>query len=146
MRRKWADIQKVTWDRASVLRHSLTPFEKILWKRLRGGQLGFKVRRQHPIGPYVVVFFVQDAQLVIEVDGDTHADEKQIEHDQRRTEYLRQKGIRVIRFGNRHIANDINSVIDNILMETGVALPEAPLSPPKTATQILGGDQKDDYE
>ena len=47
----------------------MSPPEAMLWAELRRSKQGFKVRRQHPIGPYVADFFVRDANLVIEVDG-----------------------------------------------------------------------------
>lgn len=58
--------------RAREFRHAMTPAEEVLWKRLRNRQLGFKVRRQHPIGRFITDFYCAEARLAIEIDGDTH--------------------------------------------------------------------------
>jgi very-short-patch-repair endonuclease len=47
----------------------MTDVEKKLWWRLRNDQLGVSIRRQHPIGPYIVDFLAPSVDLVIEVDG-----------------------------------------------------------------------------
>jgi very-short-patch-repair endonuclease len=80
--------------RAKELRHELTPAEKKLWARLRNGQVnGLQFRRQHAVGTYIVDFYCAKAKRVIEVDGDSHAE--QIEYDQARTEYLNERGYTV---------------------------------------------------
>jgi very-short-patch-repair endonuclease len=94
------DISIVTLNRARKLRRNLTNAEVELWTRLRRHQLGVAVRRQHPIGPYVLDFFVPSATLAIEIDGPSHLETDQIEHDEARTQYLSGRGIRVIRFSN----------------------------------------------
>ncbi len=97
--------------RAKELRRELTPAEKKLWARLRNGQLnGFQFRRQHAVGTYIVDFFCAKAKLVIEVDGDTHAE--QIEYDAQRTTWLNeQKHYRVLRFTNDEVHRQIEAVI-----------------------------------
>jgi very-short-patch-repair endonuclease len=53
--------------RARALRRAETPAEQVLWRWLRGRKLeGAKFRRQHPLGPFVVDFFSEEARLVIE--------------------------------------------------------------------------------
>jgi len=67
----------VTVDRARELRRNETAAEKRIWSRLRAHRFqGFKFRRQHPIGRYVVDFVSLGAHLVIEVDGDSHGDDR----------------------------------------------------------------------
>ena len=67
---------------AGDLRKSMTPAEKVLWKRLRNRQLkGFRFRRQHPMKDFIVDFFCYDAMLVIEVDGEVHNETHQQERD-----------------------------------------------------------------
>jgi very-short-patch-repair endonuclease len=79
----------------------MTGPEKRLWSRLRARQLqGIKFRRQHGIGPYIVGFYCPEQSLVIEVDGDSHADAEQIQRDQRRDRYLQSIGLRVVRYRN----------------------------------------------
>jgi BirA family biotin operon repressor/biotin-[acetyl-CoA-carboxylase] ligase len=101
--------------RARELRRAMTPAEKKLWQRIRDNQLGAQFRKQHAVGPYVVDFFCAKAKLVVEVDGDTHADPKQAEYDAERTEWLNeQKHYRVIRFWNSEILRSIEGVLIQI--------------------------------
>jgi very-short-patch-repair endonuclease len=69
--------------KARALRLNVTEAEKLLWSRLRGGQLGHSFRRQHPIPPYIVDFACIAAHLIIEADGGHHAAPD--EHDRRAT-------------------------------------------------------------
>ena len=67
---------RVTVPVARKLRLTPRDAEIRLWSRLRGKQLaGFRFRRQHPLGPYVVDFFCAEAKLIVEVDGGQHADD-----------------------------------------------------------------------
>ena len=71
------------------LRSNMTGPEAQLWSRLRAQQLqGLKFRRQHGIGPYIVDFYCAEQSLVIEVDGDSHADADQVVKDRQREQYL----------------------------------------------------------
>ena len=98
--------------RARELRRAMTPAEKKLWQHIRDNQLGAQFRRQHAVGPYIVDFFCAKAKLVVEVDGDSHADPKQAEYDTQRTEWLNeQKEYRVIRFWNNQVLHDTEHVL-----------------------------------
>ena len=55
-----------------LLRNAPTSAEKLLWSGLKGKQTGYKFRRQHSLGPFIVDFFCPKLRLVIEVDGATH--------------------------------------------------------------------------
>ena len=89
--------EPVTLRRARSLRANQTDSEARLWGELRGRKLhGWKWRRQAPIGPFIVDFFCPAARLVVELDGSHHLD--QVEYDGRRTRYLEQRGLRVVRF------------------------------------------------
>ena len=101
-------------NRARELRRDLTQAEALLWDRLRGGQLsGWKFRRQHPIGRFIVDFYCAEAGLVVEVDGGVHRE--QAEYDAVRTEMLEAEGYRVIRFGNHEIVEDLDGVLGRIM-------------------------------
>ncbi len=103
---------------ARLLRQRQTPAEHRLWAMLQNRQLlGYKFRRQHPIGPYVTDFYCAEAKLIIEVDGDIHAYGKQIQHDAERTQYLTTEGYRVIRFTNDEVLQNLNAVAE-IILET----------------------------
>ena len=91
-------------------RKNPTPAETLLWNKiLRNKQLaGYKFTRQKPLGNYVVDFYCTELQLVIEVDGDSHAE--QVFYDQQRTEWLASQNIRVMRFTNRDVLQNLEGV------------------------------------
>lgn len=97
------------------LRSDMTGPEKRLWSRLRSRQLqGSKFRRQHGIGPYIVDFYCPEQSLVIEIDGDSHADAEQIQKDQRRDRYLQSIGLRVVRYTNDYIMKNLDGVLEDL--------------------------------
>lgn len=97
------------------LRREMTLSEKKLWLKLRGKQFKFlKFRRQHGIGPYVVDFFCPAKKIAIEVNGDIHAFEKQIEQDKRREDFLKELGIQIIRYTNNDILKNIEGVMEDL--------------------------------
>jgi very-short-patch-repair endonuclease len=103
----------LTRDAARRLRRDQTDAERILWSRLRGKRiLGFKFRRQHPIGNFFADFFCLEAKLVIELDGSQHAD--QTDRDELRTEYIHKLGCTVLRFWNHEVISEIDLVIQRI--------------------------------
>ncbi len=98
---------------ARRLRANPTDAEIRLWSRLRRKHLdGFRFRRQHPMGPYVVDFFCPEAKLVVEVDGGQHADSAS---DAVRTRWLEAGGHRVIRFWNNDVLANTEGVLLTIL-------------------------------
>jgi very-short-patch-repair endonuclease len=93
----------------------MTGPEPRLWSRLRARQLqGLKFRRQHGIGPYIVDFYCPEQSLVIEVDGDSHADADQILKDQLRDRYFQSLGLHVIRYINDDILKNLDGVLENL--------------------------------
>lgn len=107
-------IQPEIRQRARELRQPQTPAEQILWRCLRNSQLdGMKFRRQHPIGRFIVDFYCAQTRLVIEIDGDSHAE--QVEYDQMRTNRLESQGYRVIRFTNIDVLKNLDTVLKEIL-------------------------------
>ena len=83
--------------RARELRRRMTRPELMLWEVLRGRPGGFKFRRQHPIGGYVLDFFCMSAQVAVEVDGAGHEMGTCPQRDTRRDRWLSDQGIRVVR-------------------------------------------------
>ncbi len=101
----------VTLPLARKLRLTPTDAEIRLWSRLRRKQLeGFRFRRQHPLGPYVVDFFCPEAKLVVEVDGGQHADDGET-----RTRWIEAQGYRLIRFWNNDVLANTEGVLSTIL-------------------------------
>jgi len=97
--------------RARTLRTNLTDAERRLWSRLRGKQIfGIQFYRQRPIGNYIVDFYAPTVRLVIEVDGEQHLETAQARYDTRRSEYLAGIGLRVLRFEDREVLLELESV------------------------------------
>lgn len=114
-----ARVTAETRARAKQLREEATFPERFLWSRLRANQIGgLHFRRQHPIGAYIVDFFCHEARLVVEVDGVSHDDRERNDAD--RTRYLQALGLRVIRFSDDEVLNDLNNVVYRIAYEAGI--------------------------
>ena len=106
--------------RAKSLRHSMTPPERHLWyDYLRTSP--WKFQRQKPIGPYIVDFICYEHRLILELDGESHADDDAYNHDERRDSYLRKQGFRVLRLTNRDIQNHSQDVCT--IVEQAIASP-----------------------
>ena len=97
---------------ARALRKNMTQPEIILWQCLRGEQLGYKFRRQVPMGPYIVDFLCFSKKLAIEVDGVHH--ELQQTYDLKRTKWLELNGFTVIRFWNEEVLHSLEGVLGRI--------------------------------
>ena len=103
---------------ARQLRKNSTKQERILWKLLRNNNLkNFKFKRQYPIGNYIVDFICRDKWLIIEIDGGQHNQEEDIIKDSERTDYLKSRGFKVIRFWNCDIDKNKQGVYKRILKE-----------------------------
>ncbi len=61
--------QSVLRQRARDLRKNSTDAERHLWYYLRANRLGFKFKRQVPIGEFIVDFVCLEKRLIIELDG-----------------------------------------------------------------------------
>lgn len=97
------------------LRSSMTDAEQLLWQRLRRKQiLGLQFYRQKPMLNFIVDFYCPAASLVIECDGSQHFTVEGLEADRVRDEALAQLGLRVLRFDNLQILNEIDRVIEQI--------------------------------
>jgi very-short-patch-repair endonuclease len=93
----------------------MTETERRVWSRLRSRQVGgYKFRRQVPVGPYVVDFMCVSDRLAIEVDGSGHQDERK---DDRKTNWLRSHGYRVLRIPVRDIDESMDDVVHGIYLE-----------------------------
>src|SRR5689334_4465027 len=101
--------------RRKELRKVSTVAETVLWKYLKGRQLdGKKFRRQSSVGPYIVDFFCPEKRVVVELDGARHFGPAAGDYDDRRTRYLEERGIKVIRFENRRLYKDLEGVLEEI--------------------------------
>ncbi|MBI4063665.1 MAG: endonuclease domain-containing protein [Elusimicrobia bacterium] len=111
--------------RARQLRQNWTDAENKFWRLLRLRNIGgYKFRRQHPIGPYIVDFCCLKKRLVIELDGGQHA--RSIGYDRQRTEFLQARGYRVMRVWDNEALTNADGVLEKVLE----ILEEKPLTLP----------------
>ena len=103
--------------RRKELRNDSTSEEVLLWLRLKNSQTGFKFRRQHSIGGYIVDFYCPVKKLVIEVDGPQHSKKENKEYDRTRSDYFKGLNIKVLRFTNREVATETQRVVSKIKKE-----------------------------
>lgn len=111
--------EKRLTNTARKLRRAMTDAEKLLWSRLRGGQLdGAKFVRQFPIGNAIADFASRSARLVIELDGRQHGDSST---DAARTHGIEAHGYTVIRFWNTDVIANIEGVLEVIANQLAIA-------------------------
>jgi very-short-patch-repair endonuclease len=120
--------QKISQEkmaRAKELRRDMTPAERRLWKRLKANQLdGWHFRRQQIIDGLIVDFYCHKAGLVVEVDGPIHKTQKV--EDTERTQALNARNLRVLRFTNREVMNDIEVVLKVIASHLSTVSTDSP--------------------
>ena len=115
-------------SRPQQLRTNATEAEQKIWYFLRNRQSEkFKFRRQHPIGVYIVDFVCLEEKLIVEIDGGQHAE--RVQYDERRTNALRAKGFRLLRFWNNEVMQNTNAVLETILAEMNAG--PSPLPSPR---------------
>jgi very-short-patch-repair endonuclease len=108
-------------DNRRQLRNEMPETEVILWSRLKGRQLaGCKFRRQYSVGPFVIDFYSPEIKFGIELDGDSHFQEGARAYDEKRTEFISSFGIRIVRFLNA----DVDENLDGVLEAIGAAVLE----------------------
>ncbi len=109
---------------ARRLRRHSTDAEQKLWSLLRGGQLaGFRFRRQHPVGGYIVDFICLKANLVVELDGGQHRDPAGAAYDAKRTRRLEQLNLRVLRVTDDEMLKHPDAVATAIFRELTASPP-----------------------
>lgn len=98
------------------LRENMPIAEQLLWNEIRNKKIGHKFRRQHSIGKFIVDFYSPEAQLIIEIDGDSHFyNPNSQESDASRQKSIESLGLKVIRFTNHEIYNNLEEVIKVII-------------------------------
>jgi len=122
---------------ARTLRKESTDAERWLWQRLRNRDLlGWKFRRQHPIGCYIVDFVCIEKKIIIELDGGQHAENQMA--DSARSEYLNEKGYQVLRFWDNDVLVRGEAVLSTILSYLNEETPSPWSSPPGRAREGRG--------
>ena len=107
--------------RSRALRRRATQEESLLWQCLRNRRIGYKIRRQHPLGNFIVDFFCAEARLAIEIDGAHH---NAYFDDIRDAQLI---GVSVLRFTNSEVNDNVFDVVAEI--EAAIASVICPLSP-----------------
>jgi very-short-patch-repair endonuclease len=101
---------------ARRLRRDETDVERQLWHRLRNGQIcDARFRRQHPAGRYILDFYCPALALAVELDGGQHAQTGT--RDRQRDEWLRQRGVTILRFWNSDVVENLNGVLEFIAVK-----------------------------
>jgi very-short-patch-repair endonuclease len=112
-KRMYFRAKPITLETARILRKRMTNCELLLWEKLRSRQiLGLRFRSQHPIDFFIADFYCHKARLVIEIDGEIH--KEQIEYDNGREAEIEKYNLKVIRFSNDEIINEIDTVLSKI--------------------------------
>ena len=128
------DAPKRTVTLARRLRKSMTPPEMRLWAMLRRHAVeGYRFRRQHPIGPYILDFYCDRAKLAVEVDGVDHGLGDHPARDERRDRWLGERGVETLRIPAMEVRDNLQGVYDDILRAAVKRSEEcrvAPLRPP----------------
>jgi len=106
------DKRLTAFARAS--RQQPTPAENLLWQKiLRNRQFhGYKFLRQKPIGPYIADFYCAELKLIIEIDGDSHAEQAQ--YDAERSAFLASQGVHVLRYANRDVLGNLPGIYEHL--------------------------------
>ena len=107
------DYKTKTKQYAKELRQHMTPEERRLWYDFLS-QNSYHFRRQQPIGNYIADFYAPSIRLVVEVDGSQHFEETGQRYDAARSEFLRQQGVRVLRFTNEQIQRRFSSACEAV--------------------------------
>ena len=118
------------FEKAKMLRKNMTEAELKLWEKLKGKKmLGLRFRPQHPIDIFIADFYCHPLKLILEVDGGIHKSKNQKEYDIGREGELKNWGMKIIRFTNEEIENDIKSVLETIKQECILLQSEIQKSP-----------------
>jgi|SRR5579862_1594364 len=98
-----------------LLRNRMTKAEVLVWSKLKGKQIqGYKFRRQFAIDSYIVDFYCPELRLAIEIDGESHEGKRLEVVDPKRQSDIEAHGIKVIRFANEDVYNNLDGIIQSV--------------------------------
>jgi very-short-patch-repair endonuclease len=100
-----------TIARARTLRKGMSLPEVLLWRELRQRPGGYKFRRQHPAGPFILDFACLETRLVLEIDGEAHGRGDAPNHDEARDEWIANQGFRTLRIPARDVLSNLEGVV-----------------------------------
>ena len=128
-------LRRPETDAARHLRKTMSLPEVLLWNAVRGAKIGVKVRRQHPIGPYIADFYCSVARLVIEIDGEAHNRANQPARDEMRDRFMVENGYHIMRFAAADVLGNLEGAITEI--RSMVDSPLRRFAPPPRAGEDL---------
>ena len=105
---------------AKELRKNMTKEERHLWYDFLR-EYPVKFTRQKVLGKYIADFYCAKANIVIELDGSQHYENDGLIDDKKRTEYLEQYGIKVIRIPNIDVLKNFEGIcryIDDVVKQS----------------------------
>ena len=117
------EYNKTLKENAQALRREMTREERIIWYDLLK-RLPYPVKRQFNIENYIVDFYIPSQKTVIEIDGSQHYTEENRKADEERDKSLSKYGIKVIRYYNRDINKNLDSVTSHLLRILGLTYDE----------------------
>ena len=124
------------------LRNNLTPAEARFWKVVQNKNFeGRKFRRQHSVGNYILDFYCPAEKLAIELDGQVHFNDTAREYDYERKLFLEHHGIKVLRFENKRVFEDLEWMLDVIKSNFGWNQEVEPPRPRNASTPPLEGGE-----
>jgi very-short-patch-repair endonuclease len=129
-------LEGITRERAREMRKNPTAPERVLWARLRRQRLGARFRRQYPLLGFFPDFCCVERRLVIEIDGDSHAEQPQ--YDAWRTEKLAERGFRVLRFFNDEVQTNLEGVVEAIYEAVRASSATPSLALPRVKQRVRG--------
>ncbi|HOZ84484.1 MAG TPA: DUF559 domain-containing protein [Niabella sp.] len=119
------------------LRNNLTPAEAKLWTLLKGKQMdGRKFRRQHSVANYILDFYCPEERLAIELDGQGHFEASQAAYDTERDLFLKEFGIRVLRFENKWVWDNPEGLLEEVKKYFGKQPPRPADTPPSKGGEL----------
>ena len=111
--------------------------QKMWYEVLEGKKTGFKFLRQKPILNFILDFYCSKLLLAIEVDGDSHAEQE--EYDRKRTKLLNSRDIKVIRYTNDDVLENIDGVWEEVTEELEIRKKELQ---PTSQPSLSGGQNR----
>ena len=115
-------------SRARQLRRDMTKEERHLWYDFLRAYVP-RFTRQKIVEPYILDFYCSTAALAVELDGGQHYEDAGKAYDERRTAYLQQQGIQVLRFSNLDVMRNFEGVCRQIDIEAKKRLAEKSKQP-----------------
>ncbi len=115
IKENWYKSREKILENAKKLRKKQTRLEEIMWMALRNRNFcNLKFRRQFPIENYILDFYCPAKKVAVEIDGIQHEEENNKDYDKKRTAFLKKKKIKVIRFSNADVLNNLEEVLNKL--------------------------------